>query len=159
MSLDARITVQSSVTETPASALGQGRTQYIVEFAKSLLEGTGRHTIGKYGTKRVSAATGLTTYDLTAFVADQGTISFAKIRMLLVVSKTDTSGQDIKVGGNAAEPAGIFAVIGDEVWVYGGGFAMLYWPDGLTVTDATGDKLDVDAGVDTVDYDIGIWGE
>ena len=119
MSKDVKVMAQGSAVERPSSGLGEGSNRYLVEAAKTLLEGTGRGKCNVYGSKRYTSSTGLTTIDLTSWAADQGTLSFSKVRFVIVVNNSDIYDADLLVGGNAAEPAGLICQdVGEHAYVH-----------------------------------------
>lgn len=83
-------------------------------------------------------------------------LTFVKIRCLMIHNKNTTSGHDLAVGGAAANQfINWVSAADDEVVIGPNGILFLWNPaDGYAVTAGTGDLLKIDAGANTVTYDI-----
>jgi hypothetical protein len=88
------------------------------------------------------------------------TLTFVKIKALLIHNKSTTATEDLLVGGAAANAfIDWVASATDIVTVQPNAVFLLWSPnDGYTVTAATGDLLKIDSGADTITYDIIIIG-
>jgi len=89
------------------------------------------------------------------------TITFAKVKAVLIVNKNVTAGAILKIGGAAANQfVNWVADASDIVNVQPGGALLLWAPSlaGYGVTADTGDKLKIDSGAATIEYDIVIIG-
>ncbi len=100
------------------------------------------------------------TLDLTASLTDafNNTITFTKIKELLIANTSIVSGETLTLTGN----------FGDTAFAAGGTFSHIVPPngiflvsnpiDGYTVTDPTADKITINSGTDTITYHIWILG-
>jgi hypothetical protein len=113
-----------------------------------------------------SAAVLLLDLQTTALAADAvhcnngfGDCNFTKVRELLIVLTTVTSGFYLKVGGGS-NPVPLFSDASDIAKVKAGGHLLLGDPvDGTTVTAATGDLLKIEnASAGSVTFDIFLLG-
>lgn len=86
-------------------------------------------------------------------------INAKSIKCLLVVNKSVVVGEVLKVGGDAASVP-MFGAVGDYIIVEPNGFLLLWAPSaaGYTVTQTTGDIIQLDSVAATIAYDIVIIG-
>ena len=84
------------------------------------------------------------------------TLTFAKIKALLIKNRETIAGRTLKVGGHATAAFLLFDNATD-IYTIGPDGILLVWDPALAgkvVTATTGDLLKIDAGANTVAYDI-----
>ena len=88
------------------------------------------------------------------------TITFAKVRTLAIHNKSTTSTEILTVGGAAVNAfVNWVGDATDKIKIGPDGILLLHCPiDGYAVVADTGDLLKIDAGADTIDYEIYIAG-
>lgn len=88
------------------------------------------------------------------------TATFVKVKVLVMHNKSTTSTENLTIGGAAANQFATWVGNSSDKLVIGPDGLLLLWNpiDGYTVTADTGDKLKIDAGSDTITYDIAIIG-
>jgi len=88
------------------------------------------------------------------------TVTFVKVKAIIIHNKSTTATENLAVGGAAANQfINWVANASDIVNVGPDGILFLWSPiDGYAVTAGTGDLLKIDAGSDTIAYDIIIIG-
>ena len=134
------------------------KINYAIEFTNGTTDGK----IDKiwYDTSRVLAATS-EEIDLAGSLTgpDGATVTFAKVRGILVINTSTTSGQTLKIGGAAANA---FPLFDNATDIYSldpdSCFFVTSKIDGKTVTAGTGDLLKIDAGAATITYHIAVLG-
>lgn len=84
------------------------------------------------------------------------TLTFARIKGILIKNRSTTAGANLIVGGAAANQFPLFSDVTDKIPIGPDGFFFYYDPSaaGKVVTAGTGDQLKIDAGASTIDYDI-----
>lgn len=100
--------------------------------------------------------------DLAGVLTNQfgAVATFAKVRGIYIRNTETGAGKTLSVGGAAANQfLTPFGAADDKVKIGPGGVLMLTSPvDGFAVTAGTGDKLKIDAGAQTITYEICIVG-
>ena len=87
-----------------------------------------------------------------------GVMTVTKVKAILIENNSVTAGFDIAVGGGATPFSAFLGDPTDIVNVPAGGFFFIYDPAGWACGAGTTDKLKVNAGVNSVNYDIAILG-
>lgn len=133
------------------------------QFQNALTVGTSSNQVDRmFRERKTVSASGTVSYDLTALTDRLGqSVSFAKIRGILIYNRETTAGLKLNVGGNAAALATHVGDASDVIVVGPGGLLLLTSPvDGYAVTATTADILDIEnpSGSSTVTYDIFMWG-
>ena len=84
------------------------------------------------------------------------TLTFTSIVALIIHNRNTTVGHTLTIGGAAANAFTLFADTSDKYVLGPNGVFMVWEPSaaGKTVTAATGDILKMDAGANTISYDI-----
>lgn len=97
---------------------------------------------------------------LPAPLDPSGTVTFAEVTILAIRNKSTTSTEILAIGGAAANHfVNWVANSSDIVNIGPNGVMLLTSPiDGYAVTAGSADKLKIDAGADTITYDILIVG-
>jgi hypothetical protein len=144
----ANFTVVSTLSGTSVFGAPTHRAELPLSIA--LESGT---TINKADKRWISAARSLgastsENLDLAGSLTDQfgATITFARIKLLIVQLITATAGYTLEVGGAASNAAStFFGDATDKLIIRGGGFGILYAPDATAyaITAGTGDILKV----------------
>jgi hypothetical protein len=149
----------SVAIKLPYTTFGEAATfSKTVSGSAELLPGTGENQGDEawLDIDRVLTATS-EELDLAGGLTDLNgnAITFTKIKELLIVNKNTTSGELLKVGGAAANAFLLFDDATDIESIDPGGFLHISSPvDGKTVTAGTGDKLKIDAGANTITFNI-----
>jgi hypothetical protein len=83
------------------------------------------------------------------------TATFAKVKGLLIKNRNTTAGHVLSIGGDAASLA-LFTAVNDIYPLGPDGVFFIWEPSaaGKAVTAGTGDLLQIDAGANTISYDI-----
>lgn len=158
------LTVEAGITGqvTKAQDLGDAKADYASKQST-------RYTLGStsgmanqvFQDQRTLSATS-EELDLSGVLMNKlgETITFTKIRSILIRNLATQTGRVLSVGGAAANAlAGLFAATNDIIRIGPGGAFLIDSPvDGITVTGGTGDLLKIDAGSNTITYDITIVG-
>lgn len=131
-------------------------------ISDTLATGTGSNQADKmwYDTRTLAATS--EDLDLAGSLVDVfgNTVTFAKIKAIIIHNKSTTATENLAVGGAAANQfINWLANASDIVNVGPDGILFLWSPiDGYAVTAGSGDLLKIDAGSDTITYDIIIIG-
>lgn len=133
-----------------------------VTLSDSWTSGTAIDQADKIFHDRRSLAATSEGLDLAGSLTDAfgATITFARIKGLLIKNRETTVGYTLTVGGAAANQFPLFSDVTDKIAIGPDGF-FFYWDPsaaGKVVTAGTGDQLKIDAGANTVAYDIVIIG-
>jgi len=138
---------------TPTEVLNISKSQ-------TLANGTGANQANQIWSDTRSVAAAPENLDLAAVLVDAfgDTLTFTKVKMLMVHNKSTTPGEDLTLSGNFVDNDMLGGA--DSTIVLGpGGICLLTSPvDGFTVTATTGDILTVDPGAATIAYDVLIVG-
>lgn len=132
-------------------------------FADELSNGTGAVDTADmlFADQRTLAAT-TENLDLAGGLTDVfgNTLTFARIKLLLVHNTNTTAGNNLKIGGAASNAFLLFDNATDIKPVGPNGIALFWEPSaaGMAVTASTGDILKMDAGASTIVYKIVIIG-
>ena len=144
--------------------LGPVQARHTIDFSKVLASGTAADQADLVWSD-TRTLTGAEDLDLRGVLASamNSAIAFVKITGIVIRNKTTTAGYFLNVGGDAAAPAyvGLFGAAADRIKVQPGGAFAWYAPqaaDTMTTTAATADILQVDAGANTIVYEIVIIG-
>ncbi len=137
-----------------------------LEYDESLADGTADDQADKvWHDSRTLAAAASDDLDLTALVhtifGSTVTISFAKIKAILIVNTSTTTGDDLTVGGAASQEwTAWVAAAGDKVRVPADSCLLISnKKTGWTVTDGASDTLRItNAGANPVTYKIAVLG-
>lgn len=162
MAITGKITGQVAMLDNRDTEFTKLRDNPIVSLAMTFANGTGVDQIDSFWYDRRSLAATTETLDLSGGLTDAfGTaFSFAKVKLLIVKNNNTTAGHTLKIGGNASNQFLLFTDGSDKYTLGPGGIFMVAEPcaAGLAVTAATGDILKMDAGAQTISYDILIAG-
>lgn len=162
MAVTTKITVQGEWTETGSGDLGTPRKVHAITEIINLVSGTGNSQADKVWSDSRSLAATSENLDLAGSLTDAfgSTVTFAEVAGLWIHNTSNTSTEILSVGG-AASNAFVNWVgnSSDIIKIGAGGVMLLTAPvDGYAVTAGTGDILKIDAGSDTITYEIVIWG-
>ncbi len=162
MSATARIALIAALTDSRDTDFSVLRDVPKLDLTKSFADGTGVDQIKAIWTDQRTLAATTETLDLAGGLTDRfgGTITFTKIKYILVHNRNTTAGHTLKIGGNASNAFLLFTDATDKYTLGPGGTFCVIEPSaaGLAVTAATGDILKFDAGANTIVYDIMIAG-
>jgi hypothetical protein len=151
MATQIRVSVLVEVTENYTGDLGNPGKVHRWAKDVTYLNGNGS---SQYNKAYSDIASATTSYDVAAGVTDaQGAaITMSKLGLVLAENRGTTSGDVMRVGGNAnAVP--LFNLAASYFTLGPQGFALLVNPvDGWTVTAATGDQLDLTHTTGTYDH-------
>lgn len=129
-----------------------------IGYALRLLDGTGSKQNDKQWHDRRTLVATSEELDLAGSLTNVfgDTVTFAKIRAILIVNRSKVATEKLLIGGSAANAfINWVASSTDIIHIDAGGAFLLTSPiDGFAVTAGTGDKLKIDAGADTITYDI-----
>jgi len=151
MATQIRVSVLVEVTENYTGDLGNPGKVHRWSKDVTYLNGNGS---GQFNKAYSDIASATTSYDVAAGVTDaQGAaITMSKLGLVLAENRGTTSGDVMRVGGNAnAVP--LFNLAASYFTLGPQGFALMVNPvDGWTVTAATGDQLDLTHTTGTYDH-------
>lgn len=170
MAVTADINIALTLFESAVNDLGVASQPHTVAFPGSLH--SGKYTSGTTDNKqdlvwsdqRTLAATSEQLDLLGTLTAAIGgaTISFVEVRGICIVNRSTTAAENLLAGGGANPAfAGLFGATGDIISIPASGIFLWTAPldgGGLVPVAGTGDMLTIDAGSDTITYDIVIWG-
>jgi hypothetical protein len=159
MALSARFNLQLDFDNKVDDANGTKRDKGKPDFGGALTDGSGASQANKIWRRTAESLVATTVdYDLAGVLTDVfGTVlTFTKLKGLMIRNNNTTSGHVLIVGG-ATNPVPLFSDASDKHPIAPGGSLILFGPlaDGIcAVTAGTGDKLRLDAGANTISYDI-----
>ena len=161
-SLTSSISVLIKADDIKDMDLQDGKCNLSLSFSDSLASGTAADQAAVvFHDQRTLAATS-ESLDLAGTLTDTfgGVVTFAKVRCLHIENVNTTAGNDLVIGGATASALNtLFGATTDKITVRAGGLLMLWAPkDGYSVTSATADLLKIDAGTNTVVYNVIIIG-
>jgi hypothetical protein len=149
--------------ETGTGDLSTPSAQHLKSILSTYSTGTGSSQFDKVFSDSRIAAAAVDTIDLLGSLTGAlgAVVSFTKLNGILIHNKSETSGQDLFVGGAAANPffSGLFNAAVDKIRVKPGG--ILFWLspiDGVTPTAGTADILAIDPIANTISYDLVLLG-
>ena len=170
MAVSADINVALTLMETAANDLGTASQPHRIDYPGTLKN-------GKYASGTASNQQDLVWSDQRTLVATSeqldlvgvltaaiggAALTFVEVRGIAIVNRSTAAAEKLLVGGGANPAfAGLFAATGDIIKVPASGIFLWTAPldgGGLVPVATTGDMLTVDAGADTITYDIAIWG-
>ncbi|HEB79290.1 MAG TPA: hypothetical protein ENI79_02295 [Rhodospirillales bacterium] len=162
-SLKTRIDLRISGIYTKTLDLQSSPSKFNILFTDTLANGTGLDQADQeWSDQRTLAATS-EEIDLAGSVNDihGTTLTFAKIKGIYIRNLATTVGYDLAVGGSATN--GFINWVGDATDIINiapGGVFCLYNPSlaGYAVTAGTGDLLKINAGANSITYDIALIG-
>lgn len=142
--LTGRTTIQLANTYTKDGDLGDAVQSVPINSSTAWTDGTGTNQAQQiFEDENTLANGGAIDYDLTALASPQGTITLTSIKELYLEVTTATSGYSLEVGGDA-NSVPIFKAVNDVAIVTAGGKYYAQWPiNGIAVTNATGDILQI----------------
>lgn len=150
------ITVRSNMTPDPG--LSNPVDDLVQTIAQALANGTGPNQATQHWCSQRSLAATSETLDIVGSLTNAfgATVSFATVRTIMIRNRATTAGFDLKVGGAAANQfLAPFGSATDKLVVRAGGVLVLTAPlDGFAATGGSADQLKIDAGSNTVPYDI-----
>ena len=85
-------------------------------------------------------------------------LNFTKIRGLIIRNKATTTGYDLTIGGDFLRGASITTNVPIQTLAPGGVLVKTSPIDGITVTSGTGNTININAGSNTISYDLILWG-
>ena len=156
ITLSLRHMLQSALDlETAQSILNQS-------YDDSMTTGTSANQVDKvWSDSRTLAATS-ETLDLAGSLTDAfgSTVTFVKVRTILIHNTSTTTTEVLAIGGAAGTQfVNWVANSSDIVNIGPDGIFLLHSPiDGYAVGAGASDFLKIDAGADTITYEIIIWG-
>ena len=129
-----------------------------ISVSDTLASGTGLDQADQIWHDRRTLAATSENLDLAGSLTNAfgATLTFARIKGILIKNRTATAGFNLTVGGAAANQFPLFSDVSDKLPIGPDGF-FFYWDPsaaGKVVTAGTGDQLKIDAGANTVEYDI-----
>ncbi|MCI0351567.1 MAG: hypothetical protein L0Z53_19260 [Acidobacteriales bacterium] len=162
MPLSSNLSLAINWNHTSALDLSTVTDNATVDYGDSLASGTGLDQCDlKFHDRRTLSAT-TEELDLAGSLTDAfgQTITFAKVKGILIHNRNTTAGQTLIIGGAAANAFPLFTDVTDKYTLGPDGKFLAWEPSlaGKAVTAGTGDKLKLDAGANTVTYDIVIFG-
>jgi len=157
-SLTTNLRVSLACTHTNGLDLATATNNLTKLFTDSLANGTAsdQSDVLFHDTRSLAATS--EDLDLAGSLTDAfgSTVTFADVTGIFIQNNNTTAGHDLAIGGAAANQfINWVSDASDEIVVRAGGCLLLWAPkDGYAVTAATGDLLKIDAGANTVSYDI-----
>lgn len=141
---------------TPTDPLGFEKSQVWTS-------GTGNNQCNAAFSDRRTLTATAETLDLYGGLTDAfgNTLNFVKVRELWIQNRSETATEQLLLSGTFVTGALLSGWVNDAVKIPVGPGAQMRFSnpiDGWTVTDTTQDELKVDAGADTIIYDIVILG-
>jgi hypothetical protein len=140
------------------SALNTALGNLAYALAEDLADGTAANQADRIHASRRTLTATSENLDLAGVLLDaySAVITFAKIRAMIIHNRTLTTGFKLAVGGAASNQfINWVGNANDIINVGPGGTLVLTSPvDGFAVTPDTGDLLKVDAGANTIQYDV-----
>lgn len=168
MAASRRSQLSMTLTGSTSDASSDGVTSYSMAinqtYDKTYSEGTSTDQADRiYDTNGTLAASGTLDIDLSGSLADRigNTVVFAKIKRIMVLNKTSTTGINLQVGAGSNPFITIWIATGDGIKVGPSGVFVWDSPvDGFAVTAGTGDILRLTnlSGAVSCDYRIIIVG-
>lgn len=133
-----------------------------LNLSDTLADGVVIDTADKKFTDTRSLAATSENLDLAGGLTDAfgATITFAKIKAIIIKNNSTTPGENLTIGGHATAAFPLFSDVTDK-YVLGPNGVFLIWEPSLagkTVTATTGDLLKIDSGAATISYTIIIIG-
>jgi hypothetical protein len=133
------------------------RKKISYDIGQLFADGTGANQLDFVWSDRRTLAATSEEIDLVGGLVDSFGVAFsvAKLKFLAIINRSTTVGHNLEVGGaSAAVP--IFSAANDEIIVPPGGKLIYVAPSlaGIAVTATSADLLKVDAGANTISYDI-----
>ena len=124
---------------------------------QSYLNGPGSEQGNLFFADRRSLVATLETIDLTSTLKDAfgDTMALAKIKEIIIINNETGTGKNLTLSGNALVA---FGAGGNETVGPKGVFHRSSPIDGFTITNTTQDQLTIDAGANTISYDLIIIG-
>lgn len=171
MSVEATFSFRASFEEQTSNDLGTAQQRHLFEFPGSLnpggvyLTGTTDNKADQVWSDTRTLAAAADSLDLrgglTAAIGGAA-LAFIEVRGIFIRNKATAAANILLVGaGSNPAFAGLFGATGDILKVPASGCFLWIAPldtGGLTTTAGTADILYIDAGANTVSYDIVIWG-
>ena len=146
------VTINGSYEDSSNTTTAQELISY--QASKALTSGTGASNADLFYSTRAQH-TSTTSYDLTGGLTDRfgNTLTFVELREILVFNRSTTAGEILVLQGNLMSAflngTAPTADLGPEGWFY-----HTNPRDGFTVTGTTQDTLTIDAGANTISYDL-----
>lgn len=162
VALDFTLSVIGTLTKADGT-FGTGSHKAKINYSKSLTDGTAANQADRiYEVEGNVTAAGPVSIDVAGALVNLfgGAAVFAKIKQIVIVNTTTTSGKTIEVGGDANGLIGMLVDKTDKISVGPDGCIAWMSPvDGYTVTGGTGDILAITTGSATaVGYKVMIVG-
>lgn len=133
-----------------------------INYTKSLTNGTGDNKADRFFRVSASAAAAAVTYDLDSgdLVDIYGNaITFTKIRALVIVNKSTTSGEILTIGGDWFTTKVLSGTTPSLDIQPDSTLFLTAAIDGYVVTATSADVLSIDPGANTISYDLILVGE
>ena len=153
VSIDA---LETSTTNTAAQSPG-ARDNFNTSVEMSWTDGSGADQANKQWSKRATLTATSVTHDLTALTGTFGTVTFTKIKLLVLVNESTTDGAFLTLG-NAASTQWAAPFGGStQTLKVGPGQALVLGSlkaqsTGAWTVDASNKSLKIDAGAATITY-------
>lgn len=150
-------------TKTNALDLTTATENPRLDYSDSLTDGTGAVDTADlvFSDRRTLAGT-TENLDLAGSLTDAfgQTITFARIKMIFIHNRNTSVGHTLTIGGAASNAFVLFSDTTDKYPIGPNGMMLLWEPSAAAkaVTASTGDILKIDAGANTIVYDIIIVG-
>lgn len=163
MALQTNLDLTLRANLTNAIDLETASSPLSLDLSDELTTGTGAIDTAdkKFSDRRTLAAT-TENIDLAGSLVDAfgNTITFARIKCIVIRNRSVTPGENLIIGGAASNTFLLFADATDKDSIGPGGIRLYWEPSAAAkpVTASTGDILKVDSGAATITYDIVIIG-
>lgn len=155
-------TLQFLIDGSFAKALDLTSPKESISISKSqaFTNGTGSNQGNEFfsDTRELNAGNSFTeTLDLTSGLSNAfgETVTFIKLRMILIHNKSTSTGENLTLSGNAIANSGWLGGTTPTQIVPPNGWYIVTNPiDGFTITNTSQDQLTIDSGSDEISYDI-----
>ena len=152
------LSVKMDLEYVDSDDLNSKRAHFLLPIIDALANGTAADQADLlFWDKRTLAATS-EELDLAGGLTDAfgNTLTFVKIKGILIHNRSTTATENLAVGGAAANAFANWVASATDILNVGPSGMLLLWSpmDGYAVTAGTGDLLKIDAGTDTITYDI-----
>ncbi len=134
-----------------------------IEKPQAWTSGTGNNQVNRYYEETIEDLNGSVNRDLFGSLVDQfgNTLSLATVKELFILNKSTVSGETLEISGNFVTGVLWADWVDDaaKITIGPGGIYHVRNPiDGYTVTNATAERITLDAAANTFDVDLIILG-
>ena len=149
-------------TQTSDSSVDAKAPTTEIDFSPYNLfsHGTGANQANKRWRKTAELAATSVSFDLAGGEADEygNTLTFTNVKVLTIKNTNTTTAKDLTISGTFMDNDLLGGGSSTVVLGPGGIFSVSSPVDGFTVTNTTGDVLTLNAGANTITYEISILG-